>query len=309
MDGNGLGIERDRAARARRGLEDADGQGDHRRAGAKRMARAGADVDLLRTPPDLPHDCRTKDRAACALDALHEPTHHGLVTREDPELGALVRARSRLSRRRERLHAGALERRGVVALDRRREKAAIRCRELAPRSEELGDRTIWTRPRRRRRHLLRQRFETPPDLAHVAERPAPPLPMLHRQPDSHEPGLADDLEELRAAAVDELGAELDRHRPSTRSARPDPTADPPTGFQDEHAGSRFAELGSRSHAGRSSTHDQEVARSHGTSCSKADAIFLRISRERLLQDTIPVRARSADGCPAPPAPRPTKRPE
>ena len=78
-----------------------------------------------------------------------------------------------------------------------------------------------TRSRTLRRHRLRQRLETPPDVAHVAERPAPPLQMLRRQPDGHEPGLADDLEELRAAAVDELGAELDRHRPSTRSARPD----------------------------------------------------------------------------------------
>ena len=76
------------------------------------------------------------DLPARALDALLERSHHARIAREDPELRAFVRVRGPLSGGRERPDAGALQRRGVVALDHRREKSAVRCRELAPRRQD-----------------------------------------------------------------------------------------------------------------------------------------------------------------------------
>ena len=210
--------------------------------------------------------------AARALDALRERTHHA---RRNPKGSGTARARLgrtvplRRSRARARWHDRGARRR---ALDHRREKAAVRCRELAPGGQELGDRTISSPTLRR--HPLRQRFETPPDIAHVPERSAPPLEMLGRQPDDFERGFADDLEELRAASVDELGAELDRHRPCSRSARPDAAPGSLARFEDQHARSCFAELGGRGQPGRSSTHDRKSLRFHGALRSKADASFL-----------------------------------
>jgi hypothetical protein len=60
-------------------------------------------------------------------------------------------------------------------------------------------------------------------------------------------------------AVDELGAELDRHRDAGLAHRPAAAADALTRFEEQHRATRAAELGGGRKAGGARAYDDDVA--------------------------------------------------